>query len=395
MAEKNPFDEDSELYQQSASRFEESLQRDINHICAKLQEMSGLCEQGLTNALQALIHRDRKLAYTVILRDRYIDELDTELDRLCLEFFIRQIPVAGHLRFVFATIKIVSDLERVGDYAESVARQVLQLIGLEPPIANEQFIADLQEIASLSIPMLHDAVQAFIRRDAQTAGKIMDIEAKADELRSAINGKLTRLRHENQIPLEALSPLLTIARRYERVTDQAKNICEEVIYVNTGEVVKHKGAEIFRILFVDQDNSLCSQMAEAIGYSFKFPGFAFASAGYKSAGIIPPALVEFMAGKGMDISQVKTKTLAQITEIEFVQIIVALTPKAKDFKPLGANKATVLEWAIQNQCKAISGAAEVPIDLEKAFGYLNSHIHDLLHAIIGENEDRKNDQVAI
>lgn len=379
------------MYQQSASHFEKSLQRDINHICAKLQEMCRLCEQGLENALQALVNRDRKLAFTVILRDRYIDELDTEMDRLCLEFFIRQIPVAGHLRFIFATIKIVRDLERVGDYAESVARQVLQLIALEPPIANEKFIADLRQIASLSIPMLHNAVQAFIHHDVKAATATMDIEAKADELRSAINAKLTRLRHENQIPLEALSPLLTIARRYERVTDQAKNICEEVIYVNTGEVIKHKGAEIFRILFVDADNSLCSQMAEAIGYSFKLPGFAFASAGYQSAGAIHPGLVEFMASKGLDLSGAKAKTFEQISDIELVHIIVALAPKVKDFKPLGANKATILDWPIQNQCKIMTDEATVRIDLEKAFNFLNSHIHDLLHAIIGENEGRKNE----
>src|SRR6185369_12974081 len=95
----------------------------------KVSEMGGLAEQALRDCLSALRNRNRQLAYTVILRDSRIDELEKEVDRLCLEFLVRQQPVAGPLRFAYSTIRINLELERVGDYAESIARQVLKEIG--------------------------------------------------------------------------------------------------------------------------------------------------------------------------------------------------------------------------------------------------------------------------
>src|SRR5438067_2426181 len=110
---------------------EQSLQRDINLIRGKVLEMSALAESALRKSLKALLERNLQKAYAVIIRDKSIDELEKEIDRLCLEFLVRQQPVAGHLRFVYSTIKINAELERIGDYAESVARQVLKLNSLE------------------------------------------------------------------------------------------------------------------------------------------------------------------------------------------------------------------------------------------------------------------------
>src|SRR5260370_17787985 len=116
-----------------SSHFEQSLQQDIKFIRKKIMEMAGLAETALKTCVKALVEGNRQLAYSVILRDQYIDELETELDRLCLEFLVRQQPVAGHLRFVFTTIQINKELERIGDYPESIARQVLSLTRLETP----------------------------------------------------------------------------------------------------------------------------------------------------------------------------------------------------------------------------------------------------------------------
>src|SRR5437667_8378929 len=140
------------------SHYEESLQRDIKLIRKKILEMSGLAERALKSSLQALVERNRQLAYSVILRDQYVDEMEKEIDRLCLEFLVRQQPAGAHLRFAYAAIKINLELERIGDYAESIARQVLKLSSLKPPLTYEKYVA----IANLSIPMLQQAVQAFV-----------------------------------------------------------------------------------------------------------------------------------------------------------------------------------------------------------------------------------------
>src|SRR5216110_1416626 len=96
-------------------------------IRGKILAMAQLADRALRDSVQALVEKNLTVAYSVILRDQYIDELEKELDRLCLEFLVRQQPVAGTLRFAYATIKINADLERVGDYAESMARNFLQI----------------------------------------------------------------------------------------------------------------------------------------------------------------------------------------------------------------------------------------------------------------------------
>src|SRR6187402_1400572 len=135
-----------------ATHFEQSLQRDIDRIRAKVGEMAALGEHALRDCMKALAEKNRVLAYSVILRDQRIDELEKEVDRLCLEFLVRQQPVAGPLRLAYATIRINLELERVGDYAEGIARQVLKLTSRDDALPVDRF----QEIADRSIPMLHN-----------------------------------------------------------------------------------------------------------------------------------------------------------------------------------------------------------------------------------------------
>jgi hypothetical protein len=115
------------LLLKAPTHYEETLQRDIHLIRSKVLAMSQLADRALRDSLRELVEKNLTLAYSVILRDQYIDELEKELDRLCLEFLVRQQPVAGHLRMAYATIKINLELERIGDYVESVARQVLKV----------------------------------------------------------------------------------------------------------------------------------------------------------------------------------------------------------------------------------------------------------------------------
>src|SRR4030095_8282019 len=110
------------------THYEESLQRDIDRIRARIREMAALCDKALKDCLTALRARNRQIAYSVILGDKRIDELEKEVDRLCLEFLVRQQPVASPLRFAYSTIRINLELERVGDYAGSIARQAVKTV---------------------------------------------------------------------------------------------------------------------------------------------------------------------------------------------------------------------------------------------------------------------------
>src|SRR2546422_3995285 len=129
------------------------------------------------------------------------------------------------------------------------------------------------------VHFLQQAVQAFVDQNPELARSTMHIEEEVDLLRNGINAALMQQHQLGKIPLEALTPLLTIARRFERVSDQARNICEEVLYMCTGEYAKHQGTEVLRVLFVDIRNACRSQMAEAIANSLGRPNFVFSSAG--------------------------------------------------------------------------------------------------------------------
>ena len=361
------------------SHYEDSLQQDIDRITKKIAEMARLAECALEACLKGLASRDRQVAYAVILRDRRIDELEKEVDRLCLEFLIRQQPVARHLRFAYITIRVNLELERIGDYAESIARQTLKLAGMNAHIPLERF----QQIGSLSIPMLRDAVKAFITGDDALARDVLKRESEVDALRSVINNELFKLRQDNAIPLEALTPLMTIARRFERVSDQATNICEEVIYMVNGEYPRKLIGETWRMVFIDEHNSCRSQIAEAIGNSLKRPQFVFASAGLNPTEI-DSGTIEFMKTKGIDPSHAKSLSVDQLPNLDASQIIVALSPAAKKAFPK-PTKAVCLDWSLPDPSLVTGSPEEKREAYESAYQFLNQHITELCDAVLSDH----------
>jgi phosphate transport system protein len=361
------------------SHYEDSLQHDVDRIKHKVAEMARLAEGALEACIKALTTRDRQIAYAVILRDRRIDELEKELDRLCLEFLIRQQPVARSLRFAYITIRVTLELERIGDYAESIARQTLKLARMNAHIPLERF----QQIGNLSIPMLRDAVKAFIAGDEVLARDVLSREYEVDALRNVINNELFKLRSENLIPLEALTPLMTIARRFERVSDQATNICEDVIYMATGEYPRKLGGDTWRMVFIDDRNHCRSQMAEAIATALDRPQFVFASAGLTPTSV-DAGTVEFMKGKGVDISHALSRSVAQLPNLDAAQIIVALSPAAKKAFPK-PTKAVCLDWSLPDPSEVTGTDEEKRAAYESAYQFLREHISELCDAVLSDS----------
>lgn len=362
-----------------ATHFEQSLQRDIDRIKAKVTEMAGIAEGSLGNCMKALRDQNRVLAYSIILRDQRVDELEKEVDRLCLEFIVRQQPVAGPLRLAYATIRINLELERVGDYAEAIARQILKLTSMNTDVPVERFA----EIANVSIPMLRDAVKAYATQDPALASKTADLEETVDILKSKLNSDLMRLNRENKLPFEALNALMMIARHLERVSDQAKNICTEVLYMCTGEYNRHKGAEASRLIFVDMHNSCRSQMAEAIANSLNQPNFIFASAGLEPRQV-DPMTASFLKAKGLDVSRHTSKSLEQIPNLDHYQFMVALAPDAKKAFPRPPTKVVSLDWSLDDPSKVRGTDAEIKAAYESTYQFLHAHIQELVEAVLGD-----------
>lgn len=365
-----------------ATHYEESMRRDMERIRSKINQMATLGEHALLDCMKALKEKNRVIAYSIILRDQRIDELEKEVDRLCLEFIVRQQPVALPLRMAYATIRINLELERVGDYAESIARQILKLASMDVEVP----VARFGEIADLSIPMLRDSVRAFVEQDAALARSTMATEELVDALKSRLNADLMRLNRENKIPIESLNSLMMIARHFERVSDQAKNICTEVLYMCTGEYSRHKGGEALRMLFVDQRNACRSQMAEAIAASLGQPEFIFTSAGLEPTEV-DPATMTFLRGKGLDVSRLASKAVSQIPNLEHYQIIIALAKEAERIFPKPPTKTVCLDWSVADPSKVQGTPAEIQAAYESTYQFLHSHIQDLVEAVLGDETD--------
>jgi arsenate reductase len=270
----------------------------------------------------------------------------------------------------------------VGDYAESIARHTLNLSSMGAAFPLERFA----EIAHRSVPMLQDAVKAFVTEDPVGARSTIEIEDIVDVMRDDVNAELVSLHKSGSLPLDALSPLMAIINRLERVSDQAKSICQEVIYMCTGEHSKHLGGEAFRMLFVDEHNHCRSQMAEAIGNAFGLSRFVFSSAGLDPQPIDRGTL-NYMKTKGLDLSRQTSKGLGQIPHLDQYQIVVALAKEAHRAFPSAPTKVVALDWSVPDPSAVEGSPAEIRAAFDRAFDHIRTHLDALVEAMIGEKLD--------
>lgn len=362
------------------SRLEESLERDIARIRQQLLEMSALAERALRDGVEALHGGNRAQAYAVVLRDQLIDEKEKEIDRLCLEFLLRQQPVGVHLRFAYSAIKVNLELERVGDYAESIARQILRLGDL--PAVPERHLRRLIEMADFAVPMLHDAIAAFASRDAEAAKTAAVVEPAVDALLGKLITELVEALRVGSISAELLITLSTIGRRFERVADQARNVCMETVYMCTGEIAKHPGAETFRVLFVDEHNACRSQMAEAIASSLGQPRFVFASAGLDPQPIDPRTLA-FLKEKGHDVSRMVPKATDSVPNLEYYNVIVGVAAEVREAFPRTPRNLVTIDWSVDDPSRAEGSPEAVRAAYEAAYAFLSRNVRDLVGAVLG------------
>ena len=368
------------------SHLEENMQQDIDLISNTVIEMGRLAEKALEICLSAIEQNDRQLAYAVILRDRYIDELEDNLQSLCQRFLIKHLPVAGQMRFIYSVIKINTELERVGDYAKSIARRFLTVSDLGTHASYPKLV----DIANLAIPFLRNALQAFIEHDAELAKATREKEKERtiDNLRYEIYSDLIQLHSNGELPSEALVPLVTIVSCLERVANQASNICEEVLYMCTGEDLRHDYQQVLRVLCVAEHDACRGQMAAGIGNTFEPHRIHFSSAGVASQPL-EPKTVEFMAEKGIDISGQTSKYLSQILDLKEYAIIVSLCEAAEKALPSLPSRPVRISWEVQDPSRIKGTAAEVQAAYQQVFQFLETHLRELTQAILGDDVEKE------
>jgi phosphate transport system protein len=215
----------------------QEFDRELGRLEAELILMSGLVEKAIFDALQALKNRDIDRSQRVIDEDDHIDETELEIERYCVELIRRQSPMAGDLRRIVASLQIAGELERIGDYAEGIAKISITM-GSQPPLKE---LIDIPRMGDMAVSMLKRALEAFISRDADMVRTLsVDLEKEDDEvddLYSKVQADLMELVKSNPDNAERATYLMWVAHNVERVADRAMNIVERALYQATGEFV--------------------------------------------------------------------------------------------------------------------------------------------------------------
>ena len=207
-----------------------SFDEEITRLRGLIAEMGGLAELSAQEAVDALIHRNLELADAVVVRDKKLDALEAEVDRLAVRVIALRAPMADDLREVVAALKIAGMLERIGDYAKNIAKRVERI---EVSKAFEPLTL-LPAMAEVATDMVHDVMTAYAARDAALALDVIERDTKVDAFYNSIFRNLVSHMIENPSTISSAAQLLFITRNLERIGDHATNVAEMVHFAALG-----------------------------------------------------------------------------------------------------------------------------------------------------------------
>lgn len=210
--------------------------KDLEGVKNKVFHMGGLVESQVENAIKALIDQDGALAEKVVVSDYKINQIEVEIDEDCAHIIAKRQPAAGDLRLIIAIIKVITDLERIGDEAEKIGRHAKKLASKEAEIGMH---AELSSLGAKVATILKGALDVFARMDVLQAAKIVATDSQIDDEFNRISRLLITHMMEDPRNIKNMLHVTWCARALERIGDHAQNICEYVIYLVEGRDVRH------------------------------------------------------------------------------------------------------------------------------------------------------------
>ena len=203
--------------------------RQLETLHQELIHMGALCEEAISAGVQALLEGDGSMADTAMARERDIDQKERDIEALCMRLLLQQQPVARDLRAISSALKLIGDMERIGDQAADIAEIARHMDG--GPLPAQVHISDM---TSAAVKMVTDSVESFVQGDPHMARAVMAYDDVVDRLFDEVKGELTELiRADSRGAGQALD-LLMIAKYLERIGDHAVNVAEWVQFVRTG-----------------------------------------------------------------------------------------------------------------------------------------------------------------
>ena len=209
----------------------------LRQVRDKLLLMAGHVEAMIEGSVRALVERDVALARRTIDNDHKVNQIEVETDELCLVILAKRQPMASDLRFITLALKMVTDLERIGDLAVNICERALELAG-KPPLRSYD---DLVRMAELVQIMVRDAIDAFVHADDHKAQRVIDSDAEIDEVYHEIFSDILQRMSSDPTLIERGIHVQSVAKWLERMADHSTNIAEQVVFMVKGKDIRHVG----------------------------------------------------------------------------------------------------------------------------------------------------------
>lgn len=212
-----------------------AFEEELESLKLELVKMCRITEDMISDSITALVAKDKELAASVPPRDREVDEYELDIERQCMKILLRRQPVADDFREVSTALKLITDVERIGDQASDIAEIVISL-------SDRNYIKDLvhlKAMGELGVRMARESVESFIKNDAALADRIIAADDEMDELFCVVKGELIELIKADSGSADQAIAFMMIAKYLERIGDHAVNVCEWTKYFETGVHIKY------------------------------------------------------------------------------------------------------------------------------------------------------------
>jgi phosphate transport system protein len=209
-----------------------AFHKKLREIQDEVLVMGSMVEKAINSSIQALKERDLELANQIIKNDLKVNAKRYEIEEKCIQLIATQQPMATDLRTIISVFNIISEVERIGDHAEGIAKIVI-MIGDEPPLKP---LIDVPRMAEKTVDMLHRSLDTFVKHDADTARAIVDEDDEVDNLYNQVFRELLLFMMEDPKTVTRATRLIWVAHNLERSADRVTNICERVVYMVTGKM---------------------------------------------------------------------------------------------------------------------------------------------------------------